>query len=102
MGINDGLHNAMYIYPDMKTMIVGTFNNATGQLITGLEAELKSLEVSDNGLMLPTYEIIGQRAFRYSLSNQTFIGLDPLLRDPMEDKYFKVAISSIKGAGRGM
>ena len=81
--------DGMYVYPDLKTMIVGTFK--MGQLVSGLEAELKSLVVSENGLMLPIYEIKGHQPFKYSAANQTYIGSDPLLTDPMEDKYVYVS-----------
>ena len=89
-----------YVYPDMETMLVGKFEK--GQLTSGLEAKLSDLVISGNGLILPQYEIAGKKSFKYSVSNQTWIGLDPLIRDPLEDKYFMVSNSSVDGAGRGI
>ncbi len=92
--------NVGYIYPDMKTMIVGDFEK--GQLKQGREAVLLGVQFSANGLLKPVYELKGQAVFRYSKANQTFIGLDPLLRDPLEEKLVYVAESSIANAGRGV
>jgi len=89
-----------YVYPDMKTMIVGQFKK--GQLISGLEAELTGLAYAENGLLRPLYEIKGQKSITYSISNQTWIGSDPLIRDPLEEKYLYVGNSSMEGAGRGV
>ena len=89
-----------YVYPDMKTMIVGQFKK--GQLVSGLEAELTGLAYAENGLLRPLYEIKGQKSFTYSISNQTWIGSDPLIRDPLEEKYVYVGNSSLQGAGRGV
>ena len=71
-----------YVYPDMKTMIVGRFKK--GQLVSGLEAELNGLAYADNGLLRPLYQIKGQNSMTYSVSNQTWIGSDQLIRDPLE------------------
>ena len=89
-----------YVYPDMKTMIVGQFKK--GQLVSGLEGELTGLTYGENGLLRPLYEIKGKQPFTYSVSNKTCIGINPLLRDPMEEKYVYVGNSSISGAGRGV
>ena len=76
-----------YVYPDMKTMIVGRFKK--GQLVSGLEAELNGLTYADNGLLRPLYNIKGQNSMTYSVSNQTWIGSDPLVRDPLEVELVK-------------
>ena len=76
-----------YVYPDMKTMIVGRFKK--GQLVSGLEAELNGLTYADNGLLRPLYQIKGQNSMTYSVSNQTWIGSDPLIRDPLEVELVK-------------
>ena len=76
-----------YVYPDMKTMIVGRFKK--GQLVSGLEAELNGLAYADNGLLRPIYQIEGRNSMTYSVSNQTWIGSDPLIRDPLEVELVK-------------
>ena len=76
-----------YVYPDMKTMIVGRFKK--GQLVSGLEAERNGLAYADNGLLRPIYQIKGQKSMTYSVSNQTWIGSDPLIRDPLEVELVK-------------
>ena len=76
-----------YIYPDMKTLIVGRFKK--GQLVSGLEAELNGLTYADNGLLRPLYNIKGQNLMTYSVSNQTWIGSDPFVRDPLEVELVK-------------
>ena len=62
----------------MKTMIVGQFRK--GQLVSGLEAELKGLAYAENGLLRPIYDIKGKKSLTYSISNQTWIGSEPLVR----------------------
>ena len=90
-----------YVYPDLETMLVGQFDK--GQLVSGLQAELLDLEPSENGLKLPTHKFKGQkRPFKLSISTKNSMGADPLLRDPMEDKYLFVSNSTLANAGRGI
>ena len=93
-------HDVAYVYPDMKTIIVGRFKK--GQLVSGMEAELNGLTYADNGLLRPIYKTKDKKLFTYSVSNQTWIGSDPLIRDPLDDKYLSVGESSVSGAGRGI
>ncbi len=92
-----------YIYTDKQTMIVGKFED--GVLVSGQEGFLVGLEKDvDNGLMKPLYYLnkANTDRFRFSESNQTYIGDDPTVRDPLEDKYLFVGNSMIEGAGRGV
>ena len=59
-----------YVYPDMKTMIVGQFKK--GQLVSGLEAELNGLTYAENGLLRPLHQIKGKNSFTYSHYNEIF------------------------------
>lgn len=91
-----------YVYPDMKTMLVGNFSKG-GVMMSAQEAEITGLEMTFNGLLKPKYIIKGHDIYSFSLSNQTSIGKATLLRDPMEDKYVYIANSTLPGdVGRGV
>lgn len=80
-----------YVYPDLQTMIVGHFEDET--LMSGFEGQMTGLETAENGLVVPIGEKTGTQPMKFSLSNQTFMGDDPLLRDPMEKKYVYIGKS---------
>lgn len=93
--------NIAYIYPDMKTVIAGKFSKNV--LISGQTGILEDITRASNGLMRPVYNLDdSNNEFRYSPSNLTWMGSDPLLRDPLEDKYLMVANSTLVAAGRGV
>ena len=92
-----------YIYPNSAVALVGTFEN--GGLVSGRLSKLLGLTTQpETSILVPSFEPTtkGETVFFYEPSNQTYLGRNPLQRDPFEDQSLFVQNSTIAGAGRGI
>ncbi|XP_040567026.1 uncharacterized protein [Lepeophtheirus salmonis] len=94
--------NAVYIYPDNKTGLMGSFVN--DRMISARPVKLIGFKKESCNLLLPSvvplFDYDDGLAMTYEPANLTHIH-SPLLRDPFEDQYIDVGDSKI-GLGRGI
>jgi hypothetical protein len=93
-----------YMYPDMWTMIIGQYND--GVLVKGYESRVEMVKMVD-GIAdpLPMTPKKTNVPFTFEESNKTHITATAgsrHLRDPYEEQYIEVRISSLPKAGRGL
>ncbi len=93
--------DVVYVYPDLETLLVGSFVNGT--MVSARSSGLAGLAfdaVSGIPLLL---ESLDRGDARFSYEEPTPVSVrDPLLRDPMEAKTVRVSASSLPGAGLGL
>ncbi|XP_023324584.1 histone-lysine N-methyltransferase SETD7 [Eurytemora carolleeae] len=93
--------NITYIYPDYKTALHGCFNNSV--MKSAKCSEISSLKILEGELKYRVEIMNPNSKFTFSPSDYNgFIGDCPHLRDPYEDKYIEVRISSMEGGGEGI
>ena len=98
------------MYPDLKTLLVGAFENDL--MLKASERSLENISVSDYGILVPKYSEAKQKAFQfylektqYDVINELFdseICKEPTIPDPYESKLVEVKASLIEGAGEGL
>jgi len=89
----------VFLYPDYKTAIVGSF--LAGSMVETMEGEVKTVSMSG----VPRLEVEvkeNDALYTRDISTSTHLSSDPLLRDPYEAKMVDVDISTIPGAGMGV
>jgi len=85
-----------FLYPDLKTALVGKFQNGT--LVSGREARLSGLD-EESGVLVPTFRATSYRHFSFSPSTRDAITVPPLQQDPYESTLVEVGASSLEGGG---
>ena len=89
-----------WVYPDHVTLLSGQF--VAGTMLVAREARL--VGHSNNGAvpLLTIEETSDKEVFTFDPSTDVHMTNSPLLRDPMESKFLRVARSRIPGAGNGV
>lgn len=93
--------NAVFLYPDLKTLIAGRFDK--GRLMKGHAAVIISVDYV-NGIPVPRPGQLARDL--YTLDESTKREMTPKLglhlNDPYETQHLEVKDSGIRGAGRGV
>ena len=104
---NDGTitgNNISYIYPDMKTVLVGRFENCT--MKDTQESTILELDCDENGLLyVSKYSKPGQYSHHFyyePASNVTYGSGPPGIVDPYERKWVKLRQASDPRMGEGV
>lgn len=89
-----------YLYPDLKTAIVGTFEK--GELVSGQTSSLQALHLDYGAVKVPKF-LPGQGPFlRRQISTTEQMTDLPLVQDPYEQNMVVIQQSSVPGAEEGL
>lgn len=91
----------LFIYPNLETCLVGTWSS--GRLLEGREGRLVSLAQDSGRLLTVNAKIVDfSSLYQHSPSNRLGIVVDPLQREPFEQRQVEVRQSEMKNAGEGV
>eukprot|EP00096_Caligus_rogercresseyi_P015920 TRINITY_DN8417_c0_g1_i1.p1 TRINITY_DN8417_c0_g1~~TRINITY_DN8417_c0_g1_i1.p1 ORF type:complete len:270 (+),score=68.07 TRINITY_DN8417_c0_g1_i1:271-1080(+) len=90
--------NAIYLYPDNQTGLMGEFIN--DEMIWAKPVKLVGFKRSSCHVLEPIVQALSEEFMQLEPSNSTHIP-SPLLKDPFEEQYLEVRPSVI-GSGRGV
>ena len=97
-------NNLAYVYPDMETTFLGTFENS--EMIDAQESAVLNVDCDENGLLyISKYAApnVDSPHFYYGPpSNVSFGAGPPGIRDPYEQKWLVHRESKIAGGGEGV
>lgn len=95
----DPFSRVAYLYPDLKTALVGTFSD--GIMDYAQVAYLKSV-IEDKGIKIPIFTEPDGRLHKREIATTKFVTSNPLLRDPYESRTVECRASRVPGGGDGL
>ena len=83
-------NNSVWLYPDLETLMVGTWDEA-GLMEWGRAGRVTGVHCNSDGVMvLQTEEVEGSKTYKYDPPSQTKISSNPLDTDQYEVKHISV------------
>ena len=92
--------NIAYLYPDFKTVLLGSFRN--GQLVCTQQCQIIKVITEGGCVKIPKFSEPGGRLYKRDISTSDFVTLSPTLRDPYESSIIEVRESKLPGAKDGI
>jgi len=93
-------HLEVFIYPDMKTAISGTFSE-DGRLVEGSECEVLAATY-EQGVLVPVLSKTFGPTFHYEELTSWDVERQPLMADPYECRWCQVQGSKLEQGGEGL
>jgi len=91
--------NIAYIYQDLNTALLGNFQK--GLMVSGREVDIIGFRCV-RGMMILRFSSPKGPTFHYDPPTKTFFGDQPLVQDPLDKKYIRLAPSvEMAAAGEG-
>jgi len=91
----------MYMYPDCRTCLLGSFQEA--ELVSANQCELANfVTLVNNSIPVPVLTPVSDSVFTFDPATSVSFSRNPHLEDPYESLFVEVGMSTIKDAGEGL